>query len=276
MRHADTLLALSTTVATGGILYIFWGESVTDKAHLILLAWVLIVEVYMLYRISQEARERKRESDERASLVDNLSSFRVSLGRANYLSEIKSEISECQTWAAFVSATMSTSQDPRQKRIIDAVVARQNAVPAYTHRGLVSESLSTLPGAIELLFKTRVEVRFSKIAEIATQIRFFIRDSSVSVIGIASNSGVLGEANKTDQSFTVRSSVLCNSLQVQFDEIWNQSRDPWDYFTEVIRENSTDAGFNKARVLAMIDSDTTGVTSEFLEQNCRAFQELPD
>jgi len=261
--------------------------------HVSLPALVLIVELYMLYRMVMEQGERKKTDDA-------LKAFRAAMGRQNYLDQIASAISTAKSDVVFTTSTMEASwHSDDQKKIFDAVserfgrfekakkdyAANHDATasghyengPVFRHRGLVAKKPGTLPGAIELLCLTGVEIKMSPIMAMS-RLRFFVQDTGRSVIGIAEGPSELARENPSSISFSLDSTMLALALRERFEILWEGSSDPFIYLSEFIieskRSNPNQSQDTILKWLKAQRSDKDKIHNK-LKDKCEAYASLP-
>jgi hypothetical protein len=196
--------------------------------------YVIALEVYMLYNMHRESRERARTLDEFQKL-------RKEFDRDQYMQNIAKEISKAEKIARFTSRSMETSENDLQANILKAVQDRLSATPNYKHKGLLAKRPEVLPGAIDLLLKApadalgndRIELRVSiKVAQ--SRFSFFVRDSRVSILGIGKGDPHLNKVIPTSESTLVESMLLAKALEDYFDKIWDKSEKLSDYIDQHI------------------------------------------
>ncbi|TMQ07713.1 MAG: hypothetical protein E6J90_42595 [Deltaproteobacteria bacterium] len=196
------------------------GATTEDVLHVALLAAVLFVEFFMLGRMSRERLEREAESQLRSRVMIDLDNFRIALSRAYYLQELERGIRDARSEILFTTATMATSGDPHQRRIVEAVREKEAAIErsggTLIHQGIVAKLPSCLPGAVELACKTRTEVRFRAYFGY-TRLRFQVTDHSFSVIGVVEGEPAFDQVKSTHRSFSVESMLLAEALRDRFN-----------------------------------------------------------
>ena len=239
-----------------GIFTSFW---VTFVA-LALPALIIVVEIYTLNRMIKEQKERKKSTDA-------LNSFRAALGRQNYMEQIAYLITTAKNEVLFTTATMEASWHSREQfevfRVVKSRFARDEnrrpsevcdedesatgmkkpvAANSYRHRGIVAKRPETLPGVIELLCFTKVELRMHPLLAIS-RLRFLVQDNERSLLGVAEKasecdgsapSAIMQSSEPTTLSFSLDSTMLALALRTKFEELWQSSSDPWEYVNEFI------------------------------------------
>jgi len=232
----------------------------------------------MLLWLIQERRERKAEAASRDHVMEDLDAFRISLGRANYMHEIERAITGASECVVFTSATMATSwNSDHQKRVVEAVLEQQKQHPSYTHRGVVAKRVEALPGTLELLCETNVDVRLSDIM-LMSRLRFVVRDYAVSVIGVAEGEPSLEHQPETKRSFSVESTMLSGALRDRFDRLWDEASKPWEYLDQLIAaatKSHSNYTRNEVFNLLGLDEDRRKTYAPKIEMNCPSFKALP-
>jgi hypothetical protein len=235
--------------------------------HLLIPLWVLVVQFYILYRMMEERRERER-------VIEDLNSFRISLGRSNYMQEIARAISEANEAVVFTSTTMEASWNSSdQRRIVEGIKRRERERPKYVHRGLIARRAEAIPGALELLCDTRVDVRMSD-AILMSRVRFVVRDQSFSVIGVAEGQPTIANQPATKRSVSVEGAMLATALRQRFDQLWENAISPWKYIDELIAAAShNNVSFTKDNVLDLLNipHERRKDISALLESHCTTF-----
>ena len=239
----------------------------SQTLHLLVPLWVLVVQIYIVFRLVDERSEREQ-------VVEDLNAFRISLGRSHYMHEIARAISEADEAVVFTSATMEASWNSRdQRRIVEAVKRRERERPKYVHRGLVARRAEAIPGALELLCDTRIDIRMSD-AILMSRVRFVVRDHAFSVIGIAEGTPTIAYQPETRRSVSVESTMLATALRQRFDQLWENGISPWKYIDELIAASShNNVSFTKDDVLELLNipHDRRKDISALLESHCTTF-----
>lgn len=238
---------------------------------------VLAMEFFMLGRIAREARARRAEAEAREGVMRDLNAFRVSIGRVHYMREIEESIRRAEKDVVFTSATMaSTASDPEQGKVVAAVLEREAMSKTYTHRGLVADTLKALPGTIELLLKTKIQLKMTSVMEM-TRLRFLVRDECFSVIGVSEGKTALDGTRPTQSSFSVESTMLAQSLRVRFDALWANAEDPWKFLDKkIVDAKKSHPRYSKRELLQLLDADRTGINPADLAKNSSEFAALAD
>jgi hypothetical protein len=235
--------------------------------HLLVPLWVLVVQIYILYRMVEERTERER-------VMEDLNSFRVSLGRSNYMQEIARAISEANEAVVFTSTSMEASWNSNdQRRVVEAIKRRERERPKYVHRGLVARRAEAIPGALELLCDTRVDVRMSD-AILMSRVRFVVRDQNFSVLGVAEGQPTIANQPPTRRSVSVDGTMLATALRQRFDQLWENGISPWKYIDELIAAAShNNVSFTKDHVLDLLNipHDRRKDIAALLESHCTTF-----
>lgn len=259
------------------------GATTEDVLHVALLAAVLFVEFFMLGRMSRERLEREAESQLRSRVMIDLDNFRIALSRAYYLQELERGIRDARSEILFTTATMATSGDPHQRRIVEAVREKEAAIErsggTLIHQGIVAKLPSCLPGAVELACKTRTEVRFRAYFGY-TRLRFQVTDHSFSVIGVVEGEPAFDQVKSTHRSFSVESMLLAEALRDRFNQEWEASQSVWEYLDEHIRDMlgtgpPEDSAITQEHMLRLLKADETGVTCEEIATRSAQFRRLP-
>jgi hypothetical protein len=243
-------------------------ELVLSFLHFALPIAVIAMEIYVLRQAFLERRERR-------DVMEGLDAFRVAIGRAHYMQEIERAILNADREIVFTSATMATSRVPDQKRVLDAVREREQSDRRgpYAHRGIVYDEARTLPGVLELLCNTSVQVRMSSYAGLS-RLRFLVRDQTFSVIGVAASPSTIDEIKQTDRSFSIDSHFLGQALCARFEEEWKRARDPWEVFSQLIKQQAdSNPGVTQLEIMNLLGE--VQVEPECLGKCCEAFGKLP-
>jgi hypothetical protein len=162
----------------------------------------------------------------------------------------------------FTTATMEASwHSTGQQKIFNAVIQRfnrskreheenteetspQNTIvkSRYKHRGIVAQRPETLPGVIELLCLTGVELRMHPVMAMS-RLRFLVQDNDRCVLGIADDiaegSGgghpaTMPSVEPSKLSFSLDSTMLALALRWKFEDLWKGGMDPWNYLNDYI------------------------------------------
>jgi hypothetical protein len=202
-------------------------HALDDYLHFAIPLAVLIMELYMI-------RKMAKESVERARTISRFRDIAASSSRAEYLLDLAIAIRETKSYARFTSATMEVStRSQGQKAILDAVRQRR-ARGEYEHRGLLARCERALPGAIELAMRTHVKIRFhDKIS--LSRLRFFVRDREESIVGVADGEPDLAASKATTQSTRIRSRMLAEALERQFEDLWQSATELSSYVDSLIK-----------------------------------------
>jgi hypothetical protein len=213
---------------------------------------IIVVEIYTLNRMLKEQKERQ-------VTTDALKAFRAALGRQNYMDQIALAITTAKADVVFTTATMEASwHSKEQLKIFQAVqerfardkkssvpmetgvVAGTETPPAYRHRGIVAKRPETLPGVIELLCLTQIELRMHPVMAMS-RLRFLVQDNERCVLGLAEGShdartdlGTMPAVEPSRLSFSLDSTMLALSLRWKFDDLWKTAEDPWKYLDDFI------------------------------------------
>jgi hypothetical protein len=173
---------------------------------------------------------------------------------------------------------MATSwSSDHQKRVVRAVLDQQQQHPNYTHRGVVAKRVEALPGTLELLCETKVDVRLSDIM-LMSRLRFVVRDYAVSVIGVAEGEPSLEHQPETKRSFSVESTMLAGALRDRFDQLWSAASNPWEYLDQLVAaatQSHSNYTRNEVFNLLGLDEDRRKSYSSTIEANCASFKALP-
>jgi hypothetical protein len=259
------------------------GSSTSDVLHVALLAAVLFVEFIMLGRMRRETLERAAESQLRSRVMIDLDNFRIALSRAYYLQELERGIRDARAEILFTTATMASSADPHQRRIVQAVKEKEAEIERrggkLVHQGIVAKLPSCLPGAVELACKTRTEVRFRAYFGY-TRLRFQVTDHSFSVIGVVEGEPAFDHVASTHRSFSVESMLLAEALRDRFNQEWAASQSVWEYLDEHIRDMlgagpAEDSAITQEHMLRLLKADDTGVTADEIAARSVQFRRLP-
>jgi hypothetical protein len=262
---------------------IWGGVGAAEVLHVALPAAVLFVEFYMLGKMRREALEREEESHQRARVMADLDKFRIALSRGHYIQELERGIRDAKSEILFTSATMATSGDRRQKRLVDTVREKEDAIEksggSLIHRGIVAKVPATLPGAVELVCKTKkTEIRFRAYFGY-TRLRFQVTDRAFSVIGVVEKEPAFDRLEATHRSFSVESMLLAEALRDRFNKEWDASEDVWTYLDEHIREmlgpaRPDESAITKEVILRLLKAEETGVTAEDISPHSKQFEQL--
>ena len=229
--------------------------------------WILVVQFYILYRMVEERRQREH-------VMEDLNAFRISLGRSNYMQEIARAISDANEAVVFTSTTMEASwKSNDQRRIVEAIKRRERERPKYVHRGLIARRAEAIPGALELLCDTRVELRMSD-AILMSRVRFVVRDQNFSVIGVAEGQPTIANQPETKRSVSVDGAMLGTALRQRFEQLWENGISPWKYIDELIAAAShNNVSFTKDNVLDLLNipHERRKDISALLESHCTTF-----
>jgi hypothetical protein len=273
-RRFVLLFGLLVVVAAGvGVQY--HSNKLFQFLHLAVPGFVVVMEFYMLGQMRKEEHARARESEERQRVVEDLNNFRISIGRANYMGEIARAIGGAKRQVIFTSASMRTmAADPDQKQIVDAVKRLEQQQAGYKHYGIVPEDRRVIPGAIELLCHTKIDLRMSDFGG-NSRARFLIADKTVSVIGMPDEDSTIAQNSPTKRSFTVRSSWIAQALSDQFFHEHDRASTPWEWLARYIEKmKAEDSSYSKQHILQFLgDADVKRAT---MAEKCPAFAALPD
>lgn len=260
----------------------FKPEKFRDVVHVTLPALVLIMEFFMLGRMRLESRERQRESLSRQETIADLNSFRIAIGRQHYISELERGIRLAERKIIFTSTTMAASTDPGQMSLLNLVIERESELKKVRdgykldHRGLIAKRQEALPGAVELICKTGVEVRFREFVGV-TRLRFQVCDDSFCVVGVSDGSPSFDNSKPTERSTTIESAMLGEALAARFEVEWNSPHclTTWGYLGQLIDDMSGSSSVTQAKVLELLRADKTGITAEKIDPYCQQFKKLP-
>ena len=238
--------------------------------HLLVPLWVLVIQFYILYRMHNERRERDQ-------VVEDLNAFRISLGRSHYMQEIARAISQADESVVFTSATMEASWDSSDQRyIVEAIKRREKERPKYVHRGLIARRAEAIPGTLELLCDTRIDLRMSD-AILMSRVRFVVRDHAFSVIGVAEGNPTIAYQPETRRSVSVESAMLGTALRNRFDQLWENGISPWKYIDELIAASSHhNVSFTREDVMDLLNipHQKRKDVSALLEAHCTTFANI--
>jgi hypothetical protein len=197
-----------------------------DYLEFALPAAVLVMEVYVIFLMT-------RESKERSETIETLQEITSRSRRVEYLLDIAQSVQKTEAEAFFTTASMEVStRSVGQKEILDAVMAREQR-GAYEHRGLIARQRTALPGAIELMMRTQVEAKMSDVVAFS-RLRFFVRDRVETILGVAEGQPDLADPKKTTQSTRIRSRMLAEALEGHFEVLWAKSIEVGAYLDELI------------------------------------------
>jgi hypothetical protein len=242
--------------------------SLREYLHLALPIAVLVMEIYVIYRMVEESRERRQTISEFRELAAHSR-------RAEYMLDIASAIRETKAEARFTSVTMEvSSRSQAQKTIVEAAKGRRER-GVYSHRGLVALSPRALPGALELAMLTpHIKVKFHEMIAIS-RLRFFVRDREESILGVAEGQPDLATAQETTQSTRVRSRMLANALEKQFDLLWAGGKELKTYLDELIHASHPATKAEIRSWFSAIQCETTHLDNT-LSQNSSLYGSLPE
>ncbi|MCC7540628.1 MAG: hypothetical protein IT379_30715 [Deltaproteobacteria bacterium] len=203
-----------------------------------------------------------------------LKAFRYAMGRADYMREIRSVIQSARRRILFTSASMQRSTAADEQRMVLEAVQHRESAGLYEHRGIVARVPDTVPGALELLWKTRVQVKMSAVLS-ATRLRFVVGDEQQCILGVAGGEASIAHRNPSDFSFIVDSNMLGLALQGHFERLWT---DPgtisvWQYLREMVDECSRTGGDGGRRhIRGLLSADELGIPDWWLAENLPTYR----
>jgi hypothetical protein len=226
------------------------------------------MELYMIRKMAQESQER-------AHTIAEFRELAAHSRRSEYLLDLANAIRETKTHARFTSATMEVScRSPGQKTILEAAKGRREQ-GEYEHKGLIALTQRALPGAIELAMHTpHIELRFHEMIALS-RLRFFVRDREESILGVAEGQPDLSAAKETTQSTRVRSRMLAESLERQFDTLWDSAKEMSSYVDEIIRAAMPCTKTEVRSWFSAIQCDSNKL-DQTLANNSSLYGQLPD
>ena len=160
-----------------------------------------------------------------------------------------------------------------QRRIVETIKRRERERPKYVHRGLVARRAEAIPGTLELLCDTRVDVRMSD-AILMSRVRFVVRDHTLAVVGVAEGTPTIAYQPETRRSVSIEGSMLASALRQKFDQLWENGISPWKYIDELIASAShNNVSFTKDHVLDLLNipHDRRKDIAALLETHCSTF-----
>lgn len=294
LSHIGVLVAGFASLAVGVAFYRLhehnaWGEIL----HVALPAMVLFMECYMLCVMTVESRERDAqvrdfralheiEIDARKRVLDDLNRFRISTSREHYRQELARTLRAAQSSVVFTGVTMAASdQDVNQAELLLVIEEKEVQDTSFSQRGLIGERPEALAGALELVFRTRTQIKF-RILPIVTRLRFQVCDGTVSVLGVAEGEPTITQVRPTERAFTIESTLLGESLLERFNVMWEEaaSKDIWSYFDEVIADIQGGTPADKSRLtragaIRLIGIGKLGIPESFLIEHSKRFSALP-
>lgn len=210
----------------GGAVNWFADWSWESILHLAIPSAVLTMEVYVIYRMAVESRER-------AQTVSQMQELTARSRRSEYMLDIARCIQNTKAEAQFTTASMEVScKSASQREVLEAVRVRE-ARGSYSHRGLIARRRNTLPGALELKMKTKIEAKMCD-AVALSRFRFYVRDRQESILGIAEGPPDLADPKETTQSTRINSRMLAEALRGHFEKLWADAVDVGTYLDELI------------------------------------------
>ena len=275
---AGTIIALVGSWTVIRELYPAEQRGVSSYLHLVIPELVLVIEVYMLGWIRRESHERAHEAMQRQRVMDDLNSFRISLGRAHYMNQLEWAILHAEHSVDFTTATMASSwSSPEQRRVMEAVRTRElKRESPYIHRGLVARRPETLAGTLELLTHTKVDIKMTEVMNMS-RLRFLVKDHDMCVLGVAEGEPSLAQPIETKKSFTVESAMLAGALRARFEDLWNEGESPWQYLDTLISTaKRSHQGYTRREVLRLLGANAERLRVDELERRSKEFAGLPE
>jgi hypothetical protein len=106
-------------------------------------------------------------------------------------------------------------------------------------------------------------------------LRFFVRDREESILGVAEGHPDLSAAKETTQSTRIRSRMLADSLERQFDDLWKSAKVMSIYVDEIIQAAMPCTKMEVRNWFSAIDCDRLKLDAT-LAANCSIYGQLPE